>query len=51
MKAILGFSKVCPKYTPEQEEGLKKKIMDIGKKIDDLEKNHHDFSEHCKCFR
>jgi hypothetical protein len=36
MKSIVGFSKVCPKFTPEQEEKLKQKIMNVAKKIDDL---------------
>lgn len=51
MKAILGYSKTCKKYAPEQEEKLKQKIMDISKKIDDLEKKSPDFSDHCRTFR
>jgi hypothetical protein len=51
MKAILGFSKVCPKYTPEQEEKLKQKIINISKQIDEIEKKFPDFHEHCKAFR
>ena len=43
MKSIVGFSKICPKFTPEQEEKLKQKIMDVTKKIDILEKKSPDF--------
>ena len=51
MKSILGYSKVCPKFTPEQEEKLKQKIMNVAKKLDDLEKRSPDFHEHCHAFR
>lgn len=41
MKMILGYSKVCKKFSQDQEEQLKQKIMDISKKIDDVEKKNH----------
>jgi hypothetical protein len=51
MKAIVGFSKICPKYTPDQEEKIKQKIVNIANKIDEVEKENRDYSEHCKAFR
>lgn len=51
MKSILGYSKICPKFAPEQEEKLKQKIMNVAKKLDDLEKRKPDFHEHCHAFR
>ena len=50
-KAVLGFSKICKKYSGEQEEKLKQKIMDIAKNIDSIEKENPDFSDHCRTFR
>ena len=51
MKDIMGYSKVCKKFTPDQEEKLKTKIMVITKDIDQVEKKNRDFSDHCRTFR
>lgn len=51
MKAILGYSKACKKYSGEQEEKLKQKIMNIANKVDEVEKKSPEFSDHCRTFR
>ena len=51
MEFILGFSRVCKKYSKEQEDVLKQKIIDIAKKIDEVDKKSPDFSDHCRTFR
>ena len=48
---MIGYSKVCPKFTAEEEDKLKQKIMGISKKIDAVENGNRDFQEHCKAFR
>ena len=51
MKSIISYSTICPKYSPEQEEKLKQKIMNFAKQIDEIDNKHPDFRDHCKCFR
>ena len=51
MKSIISYSTICPKYSPEQEEKLKQKIMTIANQIDQIDNKHPDFRDHCKCFR
>lgn len=51
MESILGFSRVCKKYSPGQEDILKQKVMDYANKIDDLDKKYPDYRDHCRTFK
>lgn len=51
MKQILGFSTSSKKFTPQQEEKLKQKFMDLSKQTEDVEKKSVDHIDHSRAIR
>jgi hypothetical protein len=51
MKQILGFSTSNKKYSPQQEEKLKQKFMDLSKQTEDLERKNAEHIDHCRTIR
>jgi hypothetical protein len=51
MKQILGFSTSSKKYSPQQEEKLKQKFLDLSKQTEDLEKKVLEYIDHCRTIR
>ena len=51
MKQILGFSTSSKKYSPQQEEKLKQKFLDLSKQTEDLEKKSLEYIDHCRTIR
>ena len=51
MKQILGFSVSNKKFTPQQEEKLKQKFMDLSKQTEDVEKKSADHIDHSRAIR
>jgi hypothetical protein len=51
MKQILGFSTSNKKFSPQQEEKLKQKFMDLSKQTEDLERKGVEYIDHCRTIR
>ena len=51
MKQILGFSTTSKKFSPQQEEKLKQKFMDLSKQTEDVEKKSIEHIDHSRAIR